>query len=90
MDGWCNANFQCRSIARGYGVHMNLDHESMKRILTRVTTIWQNSKQWKAAYEYKVFKITHHMALVGLWHIKQELSKRVFNFLNKIPKYSNI
>jgi hypothetical protein len=23
----------------GNGVHMNLDHESMKRILTRVTTI---------------------------------------------------
>jgi hypothetical protein len=40
MNGRYNANFQCRSIARGYGgVHMNLDHESMKRILTRVTTI---------------------------------------------------
>jgi len=39
MDTWYNANFQCRSIARVYGVHMNLDHESMKRILTRVTTI---------------------------------------------------
>jgi hypothetical protein len=31
--------------------------------------------QGQAAYEYKVFKITHHMALVGLWHIKQELCK---------------
>jgi hypothetical protein len=40
IDGWYNANFQCRSIARGNGVHMNLDQdESMKRILTRVTTI---------------------------------------------------
>jgi len=29
-----------RSIARGvYGVHVNLDHKSMKRILPRVTTI---------------------------------------------------
>jgi hypothetical protein len=49
MNGRYNANFQCRRLARGYGgVHMNNDHESMKRILTRVTTIWQtqcNNKQ---------------------------------------------
>jgi hypothetical protein len=32
-------NFQRRSIARGYGVHVDLDHESMKRILIRVTII---------------------------------------------------
>jgi hypothetical protein len=36
MNGRYNANFKCRSIARGYsGVHMNLDCESMKRILIR-------------------------------------------------------
>jgi hypothetical protein len=33
-----NANFHCRSTTRGYGVHMSLDHESIKTILTSVTT----------------------------------------------------
>jgi hypothetical protein len=30
------------------------------------------------------------MALVGLWHIKEELCKEFSNFLNKIPKHSSI
>ena len=36
---WYNANFSLKHSKGVYGVHMNLDHESMKRILPRVTTI---------------------------------------------------
>jgi hypothetical protein len=37
IDGRYNANFQSRSTTRGKcGVHINLDHESMERILVRV------------------------------------------------------
>jgi hypothetical protein len=39
MSGWYNANFSKKHSKEVYGVHMNLDHESMKRILSRVTTI---------------------------------------------------
>ena len=40
---------------------------------------------------YVVFKKYHHMALVGLWHIKEELRKGVFfsKFSNKCPKHLN-
>ena len=34
---------------------------------------------------HKVFKVTHHMALVGLWEIKEELCK--FFFQINFPKY---
>ena len=43
MSGWYNANFSKKHNKRVYGVHVNLDHESMKRILSRVTRIWQSS-----------------------------------------------
>ena len=46
-----------------------------------------NARQ--AAYVYKVFKINHHMALVGLWHIKEELRKGFLKFSNKVPKHLN-
>ena len=46
--------------------------------------------QRQAAYEYKVFNYKHHIALVGRWHIKEELCKRFYNFKNKYPKSSNI
>jgi hypothetical protein len=36
---WYNANFLQKHNKGVYGVHVNLDHESMKRILPRVTTI---------------------------------------------------
>ena len=78
-----------RSIARGYGVHVNFDYESMKRILSRVTTIWQSSMQKQVAYVHVVFKKYHHMALVELWHIKEELCKGFTNFENKFPKHLN-
>ena len=39
MSGWYNANFSKKHSKGVCGVHMNLDHESMKRILSRVTTI---------------------------------------------------
>ena len=39
MSGWYNANFSKKHSKGVYGVHVNLDHESMKRILSRVTTI---------------------------------------------------
>ena len=35
------------------------------------------------------FKIHHHMALVGLWHIKEELRKGFSKFSNKVPKHLN-
>ena len=78
MSGWYNANFSKKHSKGVYGVHVNLDHEIMKRILSRVTTISQSSMQKQAAYVYMVFKKYHHMALVGLWHIKEELHKGFF------------
>ena len=47
---WYNANFSQKHSKGVYGVHVNLDHESMKRILPRVITIWQCSMQRQAAY----------------------------------------
>jgi len=38
-NNWYNANFSQKHSNGVYGVHVNLDHESMKRILPRVTTI---------------------------------------------------
>ena len=46
---WYNANFSWKHSKGVYGVHVNLDHESMKRILPRLTTIWQCSMQRQAA-----------------------------------------
>jgi len=39
---------------------------------------------------YKVFKIYHHMASVGLWQFKEELHKEFSKFSNKFPKHLNI
>ena len=39
MSGWYNANFSKKHSKGVYSVHVNLDHESMKRIHSRVTTI---------------------------------------------------
>ena len=36
---WYNANFSWKHSKGVYGVHVNLDHERMKIILLRVTTI---------------------------------------------------
>ena len=36
-----------------------------------------------------VFKKYHHMALVGLWHFKEELCKDFTNFQDKSPKHLN-
>jgi len=46
--------------------------------------------QRQAAYVYMVFKINHHMALVGLWHIKEELCKGFPNFQIKFPSTSTV
>jgi len=42
--------------------------------------------QKQATYVHVVFKIYHHMALKGLWHIKEELCERFSKFSNKVPK----
>ena len=47
-----------------------------------------NARQ--AAYVYQVLKIYHHMILVELWHIKEELCKGFSKFSNKFPKHLNI
>ena len=56
-------------------MHVNLDHESMKKnsLKGHNNSTKVNVKQ--AAYVYKIFKINQHMNLVGLWHIKEELRK---------------
>ena len=56
MSGWYNADFSKKYSKGVYGVHVNLDHESMKRIRPRVTTIWQSSMQKQGSYKYKVFQ----------------------------------
>jgi hypothetical protein len=38
---------------------------------------------------HMVFKILNQMALVGLWHIKEDLAK-AFKFSNKFPKHLDI
>ena len=78
MSGWYNANFSKKYSKGVCGVHVNLDHESMKRILSRVTTISQSSTQKQAAYVYMVFKKYHHMALVGLLAYQRGALQRVF------------
>ena len=45
--------------------------------------------QKQAAHVYMVFKKYHHMALVGLWHINEELCKGFSKFSNKFPKHLN-
>ena len=89
MSGWYNANFSKKRSKGVYGVHVNLDHERMKRNLSRVTTIWQSSMQRQATYVYMVLKKYHHMTLVGLWQIKEELRKGFSKFSNKFPKHLN-
>ena len=78
MSGWYNANFSKKHSKGVYGVHVNLDHESM-------TKVWQSSMEKEAAYVYTVFKKYHHMALVGLCQIKEELCKDFPNFQIKFP-----
>jgi len=45
--------------------------------------------QKQVAYVCRVFMLYHHMALVGLWHIKKEICKGFSKFLNKFPKHLN-
>src|SRR6185503_15431714 len=45
--------------------------------------------QKQVAYVCMVFRKNHHMALVGLWHIKEELRKGFSKFSNKFPKHLN-
>ena len=84
---WYNANFSWKHSKGVYSVHVNLDHESMKEF-------FQGSQQFDNAqckdkqHKYRVFKIIHYMALVGLWQIKEELCE--FFFQIKFPKYLNI
>jgi hypothetical protein len=33
-----------------------------------------------------VFKIYHHKALIGFWHVKEELRKEFSKFSNKVLK----
>ena len=37
----------------------------------------------------RFLKINHHMALVGLCHIKEEVCKGFSKFSNKVPKHLN-
>jgi hypothetical protein len=39
---------------------------------------------------HKVFKVTHHMALVGLWHMKEELAKAFEVFQINFSKHLRI
>ena len=80
-----------RSIARGYVVCMwILIMKAWQKFLSRVTTIWQSSMQDNQHMCISFFKINHQMALVGLWHIKEELCKGFSKFPNKFPKHLNI
>ena len=45
--------------------------------------------QKQAAHVYMDFKKYHHMALVGLWLINEELCKGFYKFSNKQPKHLN-
>jgi hypothetical protein len=67
-------------------VYVYLDHESMKRILTRVTTIGHSSMQRQVAFVYKVFKMSYHMALVGLGISKSSFAKGFQNFQINFPR----
>ena len=71
-------------------MHVNLDHESMTKISLKSHNNLTKLNARQAAYVYVVFKKYHHMALVGLWHIKEELCKGFFKISNKIPKHLNI
>ena len=62
---------------------MNLDHETMIKISLKGHNNLTKLNARQAAYVYKVFKLKHHMALVGLWHIEEELCKGFTNFQNK-------
>jgi len=66
---------------------VNLDHESMTKISLKGHNNLTKLNARQVAYVYMVFKINHHMALVGLWHIKEELCKGFFKILNKFPKH---
>ena len=70
-------------------MHVNLEHESMTKISLKGHNNLTKLNARQASYVYKVFKIKHHMALVGLWHIKEELCKGFTNFQNKFPKHLN-
>jgi len=83
---WYNANFSWKHSKGVYGVHMNLDHESMKEFF-RGSQQFDNAQCKDKQHKYRVFKIIHYMALVGLWQIKEEHC----NFFQiNLPKYLNI
>ena len=61
-------------------MQVKLDHESMTKISLKGDNNSTKLNARRAAYVYKAFKIYHHMALVGLWNIKEELCKGFTNF----------
>ena len=61
-------------------MHVNLDLESMTKISLKGHNNLTKLNARQVAYVYKVFKIYHNMALVGLWQIKEELCKDFPNF----------
>ena len=85
MSRWYNANFSKKHSRGVCGVHVNLEHESMTKISLKGHNNLTKLNARQAAYVYKVFKIYHHMALVGLWHIKEELAKSFLNFQIRFP-----
>ena len=62
-EWWYNANFSKKHSKGVYGMHVNLDHESMKRILSRVTTILQSSMQNK---QHKCIRSSRNI-IIWLW-----------------------
>jgi len=62
-----DANFQCRNFASGGGRVRDLDQESMKKILTRVTQFDKTQRNSKKR-TLDFFHVARHMALVGIYH----------------------
>ena len=74
---WYNANFSLKHSKGVYGVHMNLDHESMKEFF-RGSQQFDNAQCKDKHHMYKVFKIIHYMALLGLGKSKRSFASFFF------------
>jgi hypothetical protein len=59
---------------------MNLDPESMKIILTRVTTIFDKAQYKDKQHMHMVFKMSHHMALGAPLAYQRGGSQRFLSF----------
>ena len=64
---------------------MNLDHESMTKISLEVHNNLTKLNAKASNICVYGFHDTTSMALVGLWHIKEELAKGFLNFQISFP-----